>query len=66
MRQFVYLLHQVLVCLYFRHLLQTKLNHSIILFYLILVIVTVVFIGTQAALGYALWRGSGGCFRFGA
>jgi len=27
------------------------------LFYLILVIVTVVFIGTQIALGYALWRG---------
>ena len=28
------------------------------LFYLILVIVTVVFIGTQIALGYVLWRGS--------
>lgn len=29
------------------------------LFYLILVIVTVVFIGTQVALGYVLWRASG-------
>ena len=29
------------------------------LFYLILAIVTVVFVGTQAALGYVLWRGTG-------
>ncbi len=30
------------------------------LFYLILIITTVVFIGTQIALGYVLWRGAGG------
>ena len=40
---------------------STPIGHRIDdLFYLILIITTLVFIGTQIALGYVLWRGAGG------